>query len=111
MYAVFRDGGHQFKVQEGDRIEVDLRPVKRGEQVVFPEVLLLSGEGGTSVGRPIVEGAEVRGTVEGETKGPKLTMMKFRRRKNSRTRRGHRQHYLAVRITDIVTSGSQAAQE
>jgi len=111
MYAIIRDGGHQFKVSEGGRIEVDLRPAEPGAEVIFPEVLLVSDDNGVAVGRPTLTDVQVRGVVEGEVKGPKLTVMRFRRRKNSRTRRGHRQHYLAVRITDIVRTGAVAAQE
>lgn len=111
MYAIIRDGGHQYRVSEGDLIEVDLRAASPGTEVTFPEVLLCSDEEGLRVGRPIVSDVEVRGVVEREVKGPKLIVLRFRRRKGSQTRRGHRQRHLAVRITEIARKGAVAPQE
>ena len=111
MYAIIRNGGHQYRVAEGDLIEVDLRPVSPGADVVFPDVLLYGDEKGVEVGRPTLAHVEVRGVVEREVKGPKLTVLRFRRRKDSQTRRGHRQHYLAVRITEIARTGAAAPLE
>jgi len=111
VYAIIQDGGHQYRVAEGDLIEVGLRPASPGAEVVFPDVLLYGDENGVEVGRPTLTDVEVRGTVEREVKGPKLTVLRFRRRKSSRTRRGHRQHHLAVRITEIARTGVAAPQE
>ena len=111
MYAIVRDGGRQHRVAEGDVIQVDLRQVEAGGEIVFPDVLLYADEDGVRVGQPTVVGVQVKGVVEGEVKGPKLQVVHFRRRKDSRTRRGHRQHYLAVRITEIARTGAPVAQE
>jgi len=111
MYAIIRDGGHQYRVAEGDLIEVDLRAAAPGAEVVFPEVLLYADQEGVQVGRPALADVRVCGVVEREVKGPKLKVLHFRRRKDSRTRRGHRQHYLAVRITEIVRTGAAVPQE
>jgi len=112
VYAIIQDGGHQYRVAEGDLLEVDLRPASPGTEVVFPEVLLYGDEEGVQVGRPTLADIEVRGVVEGEVRGPKLIVLRFRRRKDSQTRRGHRQHYLAVRITEIAhKKGAAAPQE
>ncbi len=111
MYAIIQDGGHQYRVAEGDLIEVDLRPASPGADVVFPDVLLYSDEEGVQVGRPTLSDMEVRGVVEKEVKGPKLIVLRFRRRKDSQTRRGHRQHYLAVRITGIAHKAAATPQE
>jgi large subunit ribosomal protein L21 len=102
MYAIIRDGGRQYRVSEGDRIEVDLRPDAAGKEVVFPEVLLYGDQAGVEVGRPTLSDVQVHGVVEGAVKGPKVRIFRYRRRKDSRVRRGHRQGYLAVRITKIV---------
>ncbi len=101
MYAVIRDGGRQFTVREGDRILVDLRGgVEPGATVRF-DVLLVAGESGVKLGTPVVEGAAVIGKVIGERKGEKLYPFKYRRRKESKTRRGHRQRYTAVKVEKI----------
>jgi len=111
MYAIIRDGGRQYRVSEGDLIQVDLRPASPGSEVVFPEVLLYSDDEGLQVGRPTLPDVEVRGVVQREVKGPKIEVVRFRRRKDSRTHRGHRQRYLAVRITEIAHTGAATPQE
>ena len=111
MYAIIRDGSRQHHVAEGDQIQVDLRAAQPGGEIVFPEVLLYADDEGVQVGQPTVPGVQVKGVVEGEVKGPKLTVLRFHRRKGIRVRRGHRQHYLAVRITEITKTGAPVAQE
>jgi len=111
VYAIIRDGGRQYRVSEGDLIEVDLRPASPGTEVTFPEVLLYSDEGGVEAGRPTLPDVEVRGVVEREVKGRKLTVLRFRRRKHSQTRQGHRQRHLAVRITEIARTGATSPEE
>ena len=105
MYAVIEDSGQQFRVSQGDVLDVDLRdvPAEAGE-VEFDRVLLTSDAGTVRVGTPLVEGAKVVAEVlEPEHKGPKVHIYHLRRRKNSRRKTGHRQRYLRVRITEIVT--------
>jgi large subunit ribosomal protein L21 len=102
MYAIIREGGRQYRVSEGDRIEVQSHPGPVGSEVVFPEVLLYGDQAGVEVGRPRLSDVQVHGVVERAVKGPKLRIFRYRRRKDSRVRRGHRQGYLAVRITRIV---------
>jgi large subunit ribosomal protein L21 len=100
MYAIIEDGGHQFRVCEGDRIRVDRRTGKLGDEVVFPKVLLVAGEDrGAIVGLPTVEGAQVTGRIVNQFRDKKLIIQKFRRRKNIRRRNGHRQHFTMVEIT------------
>ena len=102
MHAIFRDGGRQYRVAEGDTLLVDLRDGEPGSQVEFGEVLSIEPDGQSmKVGQPLVDGARVVAEVVGEYKGPKLVFHQFRRTKNSRTRRGHRQHYTQVRISKI----------
>ena len=102
MYAIFEDGSHQFRVREGDTIVVDRRDGARGDEVVFPKVLLLAGDGAPTIGAPVVEGAKVVGTIVEEFKDKKIIIQKFRRRKNMRRRNGHRQPHTRVRITSVV---------
>ena len=102
MYAIIEDSGRQYKVQQGDAIEVDLRPVEQGQQTIeFDRVLMVGGTDEPKVGTPVVEGAKVVGQIAGEVKGPKLDVIKFRRRKGYRVKIGHRQRYLRVTISDI----------
>jgi large subunit ribosomal protein L21 len=101
MYAVIRDRGREFKVSEGDIIQLDRNRLEKGEVIEFDEVLLYSGEGDTELGRPLVSGAKVTGEVIGHVKGKKSLTLKFRRRKDSRTKIGHRQAYTSVKITGI----------
>ena len=102
MYAIIKDGGHQYKVEEGQELDVDFRKAGKGDQVNFPEVLAVSSEKGVQIGSPTVEGASVTAEVLGAQLGKKLTIQKFRRRKNSRTKTGHRQLYTKIRINKIL---------
>ena len=102
MYAVIRDRNQQTSVRSGDVVMCDLRSdVQPGDSVTFDEVLLVSDEGKVQVGTPTVKGASVKGEVIGDAKGPKLVIFRFKRRKNVRVKRGHRQKYTAVKITSI----------
>jgi large subunit ribosomal protein L21 len=103
MYAIIEEGSHQFRVREGDRICVDRRDGKLGDELVFSKVLLLAGEEGiTKVGQPIVDGARVAGRIVVQYRAKKMIIQKFRRRKNVRRRKGHRQPFTMVQITSLV---------
>jgi len=104
VYAIIEDSGQQFRVCEGETLNVDLRELpENAQQIEFDKVLLVSGEGDVKVGTPLVEGAKViADIVEPEAKGPKVHIYRWRRRKASRTKTGHRQKYLQVRISKIV---------
>jgi len=102
MYAVIEDGGKQYMVSKGDIIDFERKPLEAGNKVEFEKVLLIADEKDTDIGRPLLEGAVVTGTVVDEIKGPKLTVMKFRRRKGSKTKTGHRQKYTRIKIEEIT---------
>jgi large subunit ribosomal protein L21 len=103
MYAIIEDGSHQFRVREGDRIRVDRRDGKAGDELVFSRVLLLAGHtGGPMIGNPSLNGAQVVGKIVNQFKAKKVIIQKFRRRKNVRRRNGHRQPYTMVQITGVV---------
>jgi large subunit ribosomal protein L21 len=101
MYAIIADGGRQYKVEEGQELEVDWRDVPTGEQVTFDKVLAVSGDAGLTVGKPAVAGASVTAEVLGPEIGDKIYVQKFRRRKTYRRRTGHRQVFTKVRISKI----------
>ena len=101
MYAIIKDGPRQHKVEEGQQVALDYRGLAAGEELTIDQVLAVSGADGTRLGEPTVEGATVTAEVLGTVQGPKLTVQKIRRRKNSRRRTGHRQLYTKVAIRSI----------
>ena len=102
MYAIIADGGRQMKVEEGQEVRVDYREAEAGSTVTFDRVLAVRDASGLKLGAPVLDGLAVTAeVVEPETKGPKLVVQKFRRRKNSRRRTGHRQVFTTVKITKI----------
>ncbi|HWE36607.1 MAG TPA: 50S ribosomal protein L21 [Isosphaeraceae bacterium] len=102
MYAIFEDGSHQYRVAEGDLVTLDRRDGETGAEVTFDKVLLVAGTDGATIGTPMVAGARVVGTIVRQFRDRKIIIQKFRRRKNMRRRRGHRQPYTTVRITGVV---------
>jgi large subunit ribosomal protein L21 len=105
MFAVIKTGGKQYRVAAQDVIKIDRIQGEPGEVVQFAEVLLLGGEN-VSLGAPTVQGASVAAEVVEQGRGPKIIAFKKRRRKNSRRKRGHRQEFTVVRVTEILTDGS-----
>ena len=105
MYAIIEDSGSQIKVQAGDVVELDLRPMDDGAtEVVFDRVLAIGDEStadAAKIGTPYIEGATVKGELLQETKGEKIHVVKYKRRKGYRRKVGHRQKYLSIRIDSI----------
>jgi len=103
MYAIIEDGGRQFKAEVGKNLVIDYRgEIEPGTKIEFEKVLAVSSEDSVAIGCPTVSGAKVVAEVVMETKGPKLVVCKFRRRKNSKRRTGHRQIHTLVRISEIA---------
>jgi large subunit ribosomal protein L21 len=101
MFAVIKTGGKQYRVAPDDVLTIEKLDAEAGAVVTFEEVLLVSGEAGTTVGTPVVAGATVSAEVVEQTRGPKVIAFKKRRRQNSKRKRGHRQDLTVVRITGI----------
>lgn len=99
-YAVIRTGGKQFRVSEGDLVRVPSLPGSPGDPVLFDQVLLLQADA-LKLGSPAVAGATVSGEIVKHGLGEKLVVFKFRRRKRSRRKAGHRQKFTAVRILGV----------
>jgi large subunit ribosomal protein L21 len=106
MFAVIKTGGKQYRVVAEDLLRVDRLEGDPGTVVEFGEVLVVGGDTPV-VGAPTVAGATVAGELLDHVRGPKVIAFKKRRRKNSRRRRGHRQEYSLVRITEILTEGKR----
>lgn len=109
MFAVIKQGGKHYTVAADQTIELGKLTAKPGEIVTFP-VAILGGDK-PSVGVPTVSGALVAAEVLAHTRGDKVIAFKKRRRQNSRRKRGHRQDYTLVRITEILTEGKQPSKQ
>lgn len=102
MYAVFQTGGKQFRVKPGDRLRVPCLPADPGETVTFERVLLASNGSDVSVGAPLVDGASVTAEVLGHGRDKKVVIFKRKRRKGYRVKKGHRQGFTEVRVSQVV---------
>jgi large subunit ribosomal protein L21 len=101
MYAIIRTGGKQYRVSQGQDIQVEKLKADAGAEVVFDQVLL-AGEGeNIRVGNPYLENTKVIGRLRRHGKNRKVVVFKFKRRKNFRRTRGHRQEYSLVTIENI----------
>jgi large subunit ribosomal protein L21 len=101
MYAVFKTGGKQYRVAEGQKLLVEKLPGGEGEDVTFADVLMVGGGDVPKIGKPLVAGAKVSAKIVKQDRGPKVVIFKFRRRKNYRRKTGHRQPYTELLITGI----------
>jgi len=109
MFAVIKTGGKHYTVAADQTIELGKLEAKPGEIVTFP-VTVLGGDT-PSIGTPLVSGALVAAEVLAHTRGDKVIAFKKRRRQNSRRKRGHRQDYTMVRITEILADGKQPSKQ
>jgi large subunit ribosomal protein L21 len=105
MFAVIRTGGKQYRVAADDVLSVAKVEGEPGKIIQFGEVLVVGGDNVT-LGVPTVAGASVAAEVLEQGRGPKVIAFKKRRRKNSRRKRGHRQEFTLVRVTEILTDGA-----
>lgn len=102
MYAIIQTGGKQYRVEQGDEIDVELLKSEENGKVSFNHVLLCNDGKETHVGTPKLENFLVEGELLGNVKGPKVIAFKYKRRKNYRLKKGHRQKYHRVKITQIA---------
>ncbi len=102
MYAIIEDGGKQYRVRQGDTLFVEMRELpKAATKIEFDRVLMLGEAGKSKIGNPVVPGAKVTAKLESPVRGPKVDIVKFRRRKGYKRHAGHRQDYLKVTIDAI----------
>lgn len=107
--AVIRTGGKQYRVAANDVIKVERLAGEAGDQIVFGEVLQVSGDG-AAVGAPLVSGASVAARVIAQDRADKVMIFKKRRRHNYRRTKGHRQHLTVLRIEEILTGGAKPSK-
>ena len=100
MYAIIATGGKQYRVEEGDIIQVEKLGLEEGEKVTFKEVLAVN-DGSLKIGKPFVEGAEVAAEVVKNGRGKKVIVYKYKRKSGYHKKNGHRQAFTAVKIEAI----------
>jgi large subunit ribosomal protein L21 len=101
VFAVIKAGGHQYTVQQGDEVTIDYLAGNEGDAVVFDKVLMVGGEKPV-FGAPLVASAKVEAVIKKQTHDPKILVFKFKRRKNYKKTRGHKQPVTVVEIRKIV---------
>ena len=101
MYAVIEAGGKQHKVELGQVLEVDLINVESGADHAFENVMLYVDGDDVQIGQPYLENAKVVAEIVEEVKGKKVSILRFRRRKHSMRKIGHRQRYTQIKIKEI----------
>lgn len=106
MYAIIRDRGMQYRVQEGEALDIALLDAEPGSEVELGEVLLIGGEQ-TLVGAPTVAGAKVLVRVGDDVKGRKIIVFKYKNKKRYRRRTGHRQQYTRVTVSRIISGADE----
>lgn len=101
MYAVIKTGGKQYRVAEGQTLNIETLPLEVGAKVDFDQVLLVANGDDIKAGTPVVDGAKVTAEVVLHGRGKKVNILKFRRRKHHMKRMGHRQNFTKVKIESI----------
>lgn len=101
MYAVIQTGGKQYKVNEGDILKVEKLAGEAGDKVTLDEVLILSDGNALKVGSPLVAGAKVTAEVIEQGRSKKITVYKYKKRKNYRRKQGHRQAFTKIKVEKI----------
>jgi large subunit ribosomal protein L21 len=104
MFAVIKTGGLQYRVTEDQLLKIGRVKGEKGEIIQLGEVMVLGGDK-PQLGSPLIKGASVAAEVVDQVRGPKVIAFKKRRRKNSRRKRGHRQEFTLIRVTEILTDG------
>jgi len=105
MFAVIRTGGKQYRVTPNAVLKVEKLDAEPGSTITFTDVLAVGGEGGLTVGSPLVAGASVTATVIAQDRLDKVIIFKKRRRQNSRRKNGHRQHVTVLRVAGFARDG------
>lgn len=111
MYAVIETGGKQYRVTEGDVIRVEKLDVEPGKTVTIKEVLVLEKDDKTLVGAPYVAGASVKAEVVDNGKAKKVVIYKYKAKKDSKKKQGHRQPYTELQIKSVSVRASRKKAE
>ncbi len=109
MYAIIQNGGKQYRVVEGKKVKLEKLTVNAGDDVQIKEVLVFNDGSNSVIGSPFVEGALVNGKIVSHGKNRKVTIFKYKRRKDSKTKKGHRQPYTEVLVEKISVEAPHGA--
>jgi large subunit ribosomal protein L21 len=101
MYAVFRTGGKQYRVSEGDKVRVEMLAGKVGDTLDFSEILMIGGEK-VAIGKPLVQGAKLSAEIVAHDRAKKIQVYRFKRRKGYRRKTGHRQWFTELKVLSIT---------
>lgn len=111
MFAVIKTGGKQYRVKQGDLLEIEKLDIEAGKKVTFDEVLLVENNGETLIGTPYVDKAQVKAVILENFKDDKVIVFKKKRRKQYKKKTGHRQHLSRVKIEEILVEGKALPKE
>jgi large subunit ribosomal protein L21 len=92
----------QYRVEQGQTLNIALRDEEQGSQIELDEVLMVGGADEVKVGSPLVEGARIRAEVLDHVKGKKIIVFRYRNKKRYRRRTGHRQQYTRIKVNEII---------
>ncbi len=101
MYAIFEAGGRQFWAEPQQVLRIDKIDANEGDPVEFDRVLVVDDDGKKHIGEPYVDGASIKATVLEQGRGKKITVFTYKQKKHSKRKKGHRQHYTAIRVDEI----------
>lgn len=101
MFAVIQTGGKQYKVAEGEMVKVEKLDAVAGDKITLDQILMIKDDQGTRIGDPLVQGAKITAEVLEQGRGKKITVYKYKKRKNQRKKQGHRQAYTRILIEKI----------
>ena len=110
MYAVVKTGGKQYRVSKDDVLQVERLTGEAGEIITLDDVLMIGDGADITVGAPKVDGASVAAEIVEQARGKKIVVFKKRRRQNYRRKKGHRQHYTLLKVTEILTDGASPSK-
>ncbi len=102
MYAVVLTGGKQYQVSIGDTLRVERLPGSVGDEIELDRILLVNRDGEVTIGNPYIEGVKVKARILQQGRKRKILVFKYKRRKNYRRKRGHRQYFTELKIEDIL---------
>ncbi|MGE4658076.1 MAG: 50S ribosomal protein L21 [Gammaproteobacteria bacterium] len=111
MYAVFKTGGKQYRAAKGERLRVERLEVEEGATVEFDQVLLVGEGSNVKLGNPLLSGSKVKAKVTSQGRAKKVDVVKFKRRKNYRRLKGHRQPFTEVEIISITGAPRKRAKK
>lgn len=101
MYAIIQTGGKQYKVAEGEILKIEKLEGAAGDKLTLDQVLMVKNESGTKIGTPTVQGAQVTVEVIEQGREKKITVYKYKKRKNYRRNQGHRQAFTKIKVEKI----------